>query len=38
VPWRKEWILSAMLVAVHLDMRSPPLAIIALVKGWGRPA
>jgi hypothetical protein len=29
---------SAMLVAVHLDMRSPPLAIIALVKGWGRPA
>ena len=29
---------SAMLVAVHFDMRSPPLAIIALVKGWGQPS
>src|SRR5919108_4158128 len=38
VPWRKEWIWSAMRIAVHFDMRSPPLAIVALVKGWGRPA
>src|SRR5262245_3669114 len=37
VPCRKEGIWSAMRVAVHL-MRSPPLAIIALVKGCGLPA